>query len=251
MAATGLEQTPADQKSGLPLPILPFENAHETSWHHHAHPRNVKALKEAGGMVVRTVRVQQVAGPSGAAIFDEAGRVDAKYGPHQRYHLFYGGPPLPETRREQFEYCVWASAGYVPKEALDVSGDSPEIVSMTSEKILLLKDRDLNISDRSTLSAFLKDYLFDQDLSHVKGEMIDEFVSTNDDSRKRFLGHWLLAQASEKATEPLEPTFREAYKVGLVKPSVSAKVANVVRIGLGTQKMRDKIVDEYRFRLAS
>ena len=251
MAATGLEQTPSDKLSGLPLPILPFKSASETSWHHHAHPRNDMSLKKGGGMVVRTVRLQQVEGPSGAAIFNRNGKVDAKYGPHQRYHLFYGGPVLPTSKKEQFEYSVWASAGYVPTEALDVRGDSPEKVLMTPEQIRLLQDRDLKVSDYSLLSAFLKEYLFEQDLSHVNDQRIDEFVTTTDDKRKRFLGHWLLAQASEVATEPLDPPYREAYKVGLVRPTVSAKVANVVRLGLGTQKMRDKMIDEDRFRLAS
>lgn len=243
--------TPRDELTGLPLPILPFEHAEMTGWHHHAHPRNSKLLQGLGGYSVRTVRVQLVDGHPGTAIFNKDGSINCKYGEHQRYHLFYGGPELPESEKEKFEYSIWATAGYVPSEAINVRGLEPTIEQMKPEQIDRLHNGEIKVSDRTFLSKFLKEYVLDQGLSEIDNTTLDEFVYTQDQERKMYLGHWILSQASEVAAEPIEGTYKVVYKAGLISPSMSSRAADVVHLGLGTPKMKKKIVEELQDKLAA
>lgn len=223
----GLEPTPIDNRSKLPLPILPYKEATETSWHHHSHPSASPLLRKTGGQVVRSVRVQLTEGNGGIAGVNDAGYVKPEYGEHQRYHYFFKGPRLPETEQQQFEYAIWAATGYVPRFALDVSGNNPKVVKMNREQISRLHKGEIKVNSKDLLGDFIKDYLLNQDISHVDNKLVDEFVSTNDWSRKKFLGHWLLAQASEVATEHIDKPYREAHKMGLIIPGTSLKISNV------------------------
>lgn len=246
------EETPIDERTKLPLPLLPYEQAAETSWHHHAHPSISPLLKAAGGLVVRTVRLQLTEGLGGKAKADISGYIPKSYGEHMRYHYFYSGPPLPETEKEQFEYAVWAASGYIPENAVNVRGNKPKIVKMKPHQISRLHNGEIKVGSHELLKDFLKDYVLKQDLSHISPNIIDEFVNTQVWNRKRFLGRWLLAQASEVATEQLSEPFALARKKGLVNPMFSHKVANnVVNIGvIPTQKREQAVIQQFHSRLA-
>jgi len=243
----GLKPTPIDlERSKLPLPILPYESALITSEHHHAHPRDDELLKTDGGLAVRIARLQTVEGLGGIASRSLSGRIPKKYGDHPRYHYFFHGPPLPQTEQEQFEYAVWATSGYVPELALDVSGNKPKIVRMNPDQIARLHNGELRVSGEDILRNFLKNYVFKQELSHIKDSKIDEFVSTKDWERKRFLGRWLLAQATEVATESISDEFRMAHKLGLILPWVTSKVSNVVQMSIVSKKREQGIIEQYQ-----
>jgi hypothetical protein len=203
-------------------------------------------------MVVRTVRLQQTEGWGGLARTDESGYIPAHYGEHQRYHLFFKGPPLPETEQQQFEYAVWAASGYIPEQAINVRGNEPKIVKMKPHQISRLHKSEIRVGSEELLKDFLKDYVIKQDLSHVNGAIIDEFVSTSDWDRRRYLGRWLLAQASEVATEQFSQRFAQARKKGLINPRFSYKAANnVVRIGvIPTKKREQAVIQQFHSRLA-
>ena len=186
----GLEPTPIDDEvSRLPLHILPAYDLGETSEHHPAHPRDHPLLKGLGGLVVRTVRLQTVEGAGGNAKRMWWGGIPKKYGPHPRYHYFYQGPELPQTEKEQFEYAIWATSGYIPEQALDLSGRRPKKVKPTDDQLAQIRSDISNVSN-GLLQPFLRDYVIRQDISHIDDRHIDEFVSSRDWERKRFAS-WL------------------------------------------------------------
>lgn len=247
------EQTPIDERTKLPLPILPYERAESISWHHHSHPSNSPLLKEAGGLAIRTVRLQLAEGEGGRATTNPRGNIKRKYGQHQRYHYFYDGPPLPETPKEQFEYVVWAASGYIPEYALEVRGRMPKTVRMNPDQIRRLQENEIKVGSNQILTDFLKDYIFEQDISHVENNIIDEFISKDTNwARKKFLGHWLLAQASEVATESIAQPYREAHKLGLVSLRNTTKISNVVKAGIIRSKRQQQgLIQQLEQKLAA
>lgn len=224
-----------------------------SSWHHHAHPRDDLSLKEAGGLVVRTVRLQLAEGLGGQATRNWWGSIRKKHGEHQRYHLFYGGPPLPQSPKEQFEYAVWAASGYVPENALDVKGRHAKEVKMAPDQIKRLQNGEIRVGSKQLLSDFLKDYIFDQDFSHIEDTIIDEFVSRETDwERKKYLGYWLLSQASEVATESIDLPYREARKLGLVSLQMSSRISDVVQAEIRNPKRKQQsIIQQLEHRFAT
>jgi len=245
----GLEPTPIDEEvSMLPLSILPNGASEVTSEHHLAHPKDHPLLRGLGGIVVRTVRLQTVAGEGGTAKKAWWGGIPRKYDLHPRYHYFFKGPELPKTEKEQFEYAVWATSGYIPEQAIDLSGRKPRVVVPTLEQTAQIRSDIRNVS-YGLLHQFLKNYVFKQDLGHVDERFIDEFVSTRNWARKRFLGRWLLAQASQVASEDMSEAYRIAHKRGQIMPVVSAKVSNVVQVNFLNKKREQKIIDQFQQKL--
>jgi hypothetical protein len=231
MAAEAI--TPVDQLTGLPLPILPPDvllPKHRTDIadvHHHFHPRKDPLLQDAGGLAVRQSRVQL------ADYWDH----------HNGYHRYYHGPPLPLTEKEQFGVVIMACAGYIPDEAIDFAGVEPQIVPLRQDqRDRLWKSGELRVASTQPIQNFLTEYILGQDISHVSESKIDEFLHTTDDERKRFLGHWLLAMATEKAAEPIDKLYRMAWRHGNINPTQSAKPPNTIQKNLGNVHRRDQLV---------
>lgn len=107
-------ETPADEISGLPLPIWPNSeiSSGQTGWdqHHHFHPKNDELLKNdsgnsnPGGSFLRHSRLQFV--PRNL---------------HNVYHKIYKGPELNVDEQERYLKGILSLAGYLPKQAIDVT----------------------------------------------------------------------------------------------------------------------------------
>lgn len=239
MAAS--EVTPIDE-IGMPLPIappdypLPANRREIADWHHHNHPRKDPRLADIGGRALRNVRVQ----------------LTDWWDHHMDYHGHYIGPPLPESPSRKFCSVVMAAAGYVPDEVIDFSGTSPQVVPITdTQRERLWYGGELRIAGPGLVRNFLCEYTLGQDISHVRNNLIDEFLNTKNFDRRRFLGHWLLAQATEKAAEPLGLYYRQAWKKGRIPPNVPAKLPTLVQTKLGTVRHRDTLVEQLHHKLAA
>lgn len=239
--------TPVDEITRQPLLIVPFEEATETSEHHPAHPGNSIFLTETkGGVAVRHARIQTVRGLGGtASMFQFYFNPEYNPGDHRLYHLHFGGPILPQTAHEQFEYVTWACTDFVPEKGISLRGDEPEIVELEPYQISRLQEQ-IRIQSPCLVGDFLIEYLKEQDLSHVPDSLIDEFVNSKNRERRRSIGHWLLSQASEVATDPLAGTYKKVRAKGQTNPVLSPKLADVVQMRLGGPRRRTNMVDEWR-----
>ncbi len=211
--------TPVDELTGLPLPLRPFNEAAETSWHHHAHPSVSDLLKGTGGVAVRSARLQLVEGVGGLPKRSRLQRFirPNKAGQHSRYHSLYDGPPLPRTPEEQFEYCVWAFADYIPDTAIDLTGRRPKIAKLTPEQTDRLRfGGELRATHLEPLRTFLEDYLVTHGLNSIEPSSVDEFISTADSERRTILGQELLSRVTETASDPLLESYARARKIGRI-----------------------------------
>lgn len=231
--------TPTEQ--GLPLPLVPPEyplpaRRPELADDNHAfHPASSPLLEGVSGEALRNCRVQ---------------RTDW-WDHHIVYHGHFDGPEIVQGESARFRTVVLAAAGYIPEESIDCRGYEPVIVPTTP----LMRERlwrrgEIRVYGRGAVRKFLGEYVSEQDLSHVNGSHLDEFLNTDDEERRKFLGHWLVAQAAEVATEPLAKVYRMAQQQGKIVPGLTTKPQNFVQSTLGNHYQRNPVVKMLQTKLA-
>ncbi len=218
--------SPVDELTGMPLPILPVDKNAPSNWHHHFHPNNDPKLQGANGRALRYSRVQYV-----------SKRL------HDRYHKEFFGPPLPGDDSGRFLLIILSCAGYIPRQAIDVSHAEPRVVGLHSSVYEpLRKSRRLGFEarkrtvagDMSTegrakaeIGKFLCHFVIEQDLPHLEKE-INRFLNALSEKKRRQLGSTILRRAIEVAAEPVEPIYREAWRRHLVEPALPNRAATFI-----------------------
>lgn len=238
---TGNLETPVDRLSGLPLPIFVtrqmFEDAGEEIDEHHAFHR--KKRSELGylgenvdwealtpeqmslhleGKAVRNSRLQLVPRRT-----------------HERYHHLFREPEqLPQIRSVKFKTAVLAVAGIVPREALDLpTSEEYRIVIMNNKQYRFLTGfRRMHFAGayakrpteafmkRDRMGRFFAQYAIEQSVGHlVDYPLIDEFLNTIDDKRRRVIGRNMLAEAVDESIASLIPISQEAFREGMFRRS--------------------------------
>lgn len=238
MSQKGLEQTPFDALTKLPLPIFPKEEVPDfqkqstvANWHHTFHPSDSHLLTTTDGLVIRNARLQRVDIPT-----------------HDEYHAQYVGPPLPETSEQRFEAAVWALAGYVPEEGLELGKEGFEKKLIPTElRSRLQSSGEFKISAADSLVKFLRRYVARQDLSHVNESVVEEFLTTQDVEIRLRLGQCLLGLAAEKACDSLTSVYQAARKESLIaKHARRQKLSRFVLGRLGNLQQRHNFAMQLR-----
>ncbi|MEO7364166.1 MAG: hypothetical protein ABIV43_01510 [Candidatus Saccharimonadales bacterium] len=234
--------TPVDEFSGLPWVILPPDYAlpaHRSDLaddNHAFHPSRSPLLNTPAGIALRNARVQRV----------------NWYDHHMVYHKYFSGPEIPSDPADIFRRVVFAVARYIPDMAIDCDGYEPEAVPITDQqKDRLWRSGELRVARPGVVRGFLGNYVAGQDLSHVSESKIDEFLHTSDNRQSLFLGQWLLAQATEVATEPISGQYQLAHKAGNIAPNLTGKTPNLVKNTLGNKFETSPYVKLLRERLVA
>lgn len=170
---------------------------------------------------------------------------------HDDYHAAYYGPPLPQTSAEQYYQMVFSAANYIPRKALDFSGDSPVEITLTDEQILRYQTSgEVRMADPGKVGKFLESFvLADPEFSHIPVSLIDEFLTigtetTADLRRQRYLAHQLLSYVIDATTEPMYRAYKQALEHNVWKPALNTSPRQVVHeqiIGRGPQRRRKAI----------
>ncbi|MDQ3065222.1 MAG: hypothetical protein M3Q36_03040 [bacterium] len=237
-----LRFTPVDE-IGMPLPLVPISRENgkvsqlNPDWHHHFHPKKSPILvRDLGGQAVRSVRLQRTD-------YDQH---------HNDYHGYYFGPPLPETKQRQFGIVVLASAGYVPDRAISFKDGQPEEVHLTNrQRRLLWAKGDLRIASTEKVRKFMIDYTLSQDLTDINEKLVDEFLNTPNHQRRYHIGGMLLQFAIERATEPIDPFYRTAWKSGLMPRESSSRAQRLIKNRLRIKQNRPRLIDQLEQTLAA
>lgn len=282
-------ETPTDEFSGLPLPLmptdelLPNDNGSVANWHHQFHPSTSPVLTDSiGGRALRCSRIQLV--PVEHHNFTETA-----------YHRFYAGPPIPEDPAEQFGIAVLSCAGYMPEYAIDVSTGDPcvrpmndrqlEMLMMAAEPAPLLpvvverfrdrrmpdatleeaaevlwdkRERQATMSYRNMrygydpMKQFLAEIVLEQDVSDMPRKIVGRFLANGDETE----GMKLLDAASNRAAEgvvargmPVDELYRQARDDGRLNPNMPPSAGTLIANKLGDFTRRTEILPRLRRRL--
>ncbi len=247
----GYQFTPMDETTMIPYPLLPHEGSPaKLSLHHAAHPRGRKELINTdNGDVIRTARMQWVAGPAGSVALGK--KPTDLHQPHQRYHYFYKGLEwLPSTEDEQFAYGVWAGSLYVPDFGLDVSGEKAKVRKLTEAQKDLLHAGQIKIGAPEYLNLFLRRYVIKHGVPYVDGMIIDDFMNTEDNDSRINIGRKILRQASESVTEPIQTDFEKAHRRHRISPYLGISAAQAVNINI-VNGNQEKLVRQLRTAIAA
>jgi hypothetical protein len=250
-------ETPKDPFSGIPLPLVPIkhtprliEGNEAFNWHHAFHPESDPILQESlGGFALRHCRVEFVN--------QQIHNMNKRKGTRKKdsrsksilYHHLYKGPQIPSDEYEQFRTIVWACAGYIPQEGIDLWNSKPEVRALKPHERSFLQLQDpedpyqhLTLKHRFIpVRDFFTDYAIRQDLSHVDELMIEEFLTTPKEDRKKYLGHLLLALAAEVAASPMEEDYLLKRKEGELHPLVPSNTHSLINYKFGTTEHRESI----------
>ncbi len=211
---------------GMPYLIHPYDAPHRfyDEWKdddHSFYRRNAPELNELGGQSVRVCRVQNI----------------QRWLHNNKHYAFSEGVVrLPQTDGEKFALTVLACAGYVSRTALDLRDRSdPKYVTMSKrtydfvrgkKQLYFEQRRNYNLGYKTQENAtkkiglFFADYIKEHGLEGVVDEkIVDEFIHTSNERKRRKLGNKILGHAMNTAIEPVTPLYMEALSEGALRPT--------------------------------
>ena len=134
-------------------------------------------------------------------------------------------------------------------EIFNISADAMRNIRDQARLRLTVRNRNQALYSYSNLSyayepirKFFTEYALRQSVDHVSASIIDEFLNTPRVDRRRFLGHWLVAQQTEVASEGLIDHYRYAYKARQLHPLMPSQPHDLVKHKLGDAIYRETVV---------
>ena len=235
----GIEVTPKDELTGLPLPVLSKRSdlyfqkngeaiRRDSNFHHHFHPINAPELgyDEFGNKLE----------------FGEPGRMDGlalRYSRgqelpvwlHDRYHNIFNGPQMPVDEKSKFTLVVLACAGVVPREAINLytPGEWQQVTLDDRQHDFIRRKvhyegagHKANRSRRGPIGSFLANYALKTPLAEIVEEKnirkkIDEFLNPSSKRQRHESGAFILKHAIGASVADLIPLHQEAQREGMVK----------------------------------
>lgn len=238
-------QTRVDKFSGIPLPIapslesIPVDRPDIADLHHGYHPRLDPKLLTTAGFALRNSALQVTE----RALHNE--------GPLS-YHAFYKGPEIPTDEAEIFRRVVLSTAGYIPEEVIDMNNGEPYVRSMSSSELEYFQtpspENDFDYKylkyRYGPIRDFLRDYVIGQPIGeeHIRLNKLDEFLHTTDKGKKLNLGHYLIAKASEVATDQVRDQYYDLKRSRRMHPNASIAPSRLVTYKLGNSRQRSQLI---------
>jgi hypothetical protein len=225
--------TPIDPLTNIPLPllpppaVLPRHKGDYADWHHAFHPREHPLLQTTAGLAVRHSRVQLVERTKHNEL-------------NNRYHKFYDGPPLPGTDEDSFKVVAFASAGFLPSQAIDTRSGEPEVVDLTKGQTAMLRRPRVDLSrppvirkrpgeanpfeywhvrySFDAVRAFFSEYVLDRSAEYASEDRVEEFLHTRDENKQQQSGIDILKEQIEFACEDMADTYGQLWAAGSLHP---------------------------------
>lgn len=236
MPTHGFEITPRDELSKLPLPVFVRRRNYSLSdndYHHAFHPRKSLDLGHVYPDIVQTEDLDmknflEDLELEGKAVRYSRGQLLPKR-LHQRYHDIFAGPELPISTTEKFGSVVLSLSGVVPRQAIYLtrSGDY-QVRGLSNSHYNFLNDssrmyhedahkENASAFKREWFGRFFAKFALEQSLTEIISEsVINEFLRSSDEIRKRTLGNTMLEAALNTSLDTLTPVYREARREGMV-----------------------------------
>jgi hypothetical protein len=225
---------PTDALTGLTLYIapncewLPLDEPDKADVHHGNHPCRDPRLKTLAGLALRNNQLQLTE------------RTLHNEGP-KRYHRWYKQSVITEDESDIFAQVVFANAGVIPEEVIDLSGDEPLRRYATREEYDFLRTpSDDNpfgyryiFTRYEPIRDFMRAHAVKQNLSHISNTRIDEFLHTPDRDRRIKLGQFFLMNAAAVASDRVRERYSHLWRLGRLHPAMPPEAPLLVFDKLG------------------
>ncbi|HVX58823.1 MAG TPA: hypothetical protein VG964_03790, partial [Candidatus Saccharimonadales bacterium] len=117
-------------------------------------------------------------------------------------------------------------------EAIDVSGGTPERRELSLvERQRIWANNELRPEQGGKIQKAILDYVISQNLNGADESLIEEFITTPNDSVKIALGKRIFRIAAEVAVEPIAQKYQEAWESGLL-PRQDVRSASSVLVDI-------------------
>jgi hypothetical protein len=218
-----------DETTGFPLPLMPLKDAPDVfnkdgtpyhtdpDEHHFWFPRkafNASELKP-GGEVVRISRLQTV----------------RRYH-HNTAHKMMEPPPIVTERSGHLRLSLLALSNYVPRQAIDVRGEAPEVVVLSDSEyheVCNTTRKGFGSSYHSVIGRFFLGVMLEQSAHVVEPKICEEFLYTKNLKRKRDLGNRALKAMAHNLVIPVTAEYAELRKAGEIPQQQPSPFATVLR----------------------
>lgn len=237
----GLETTPLDELTGLPLPIFARSSdfyirkkddleLRPENYHHGFHPnKSILLGYSEEGILYPKGSEERI---SGRALRYSRGQIVPIW-LHSRYHDLFYGPELPEDVKGRFTRVVLACAGVVPRQAIDLRrpGEykiTPDLSDRAYSQITRRIHYEGEITPpkypdrRGELGRFIADYAINNSLNQILSESevrakVKEFLMPRSDRARKEAGRIILAHAVDASVAELIDVFETAKKEKMVQ----------------------------------
>lgn len=229
MAKYNKEPWLLDEETNFPLPIYPFVDApavitkngrpyhKDPDDHHFFFPRKVFLSDKLnpGGQVVRVSRIQAV-----------------RRFYHDRAHNYMDPPPLVEDPEKQFGMSLLALLNFVPRQAINLTDNSPERVDLSDSEYELLRKMtrvDFTKDYHACIGRFFLRTMLTEHREAVDSKLASEFLESKNYATKRQIGNRIQKLVSMHAVEPLQPTVDILRKQGEIPAQQTSPYKTVIK----------------------
>lgn len=231
--------TPIDPTTRLPALIapqlewLPLDNPDIADRHHPWNPHRFYKSMNAAGIALRGSLVQIVE------------RTSHNEGPNA-FHNFYKEPAEKITdEKDIFERVITACSGVVPRLVVEIKDGEPceRPINHKEEAFFTLPSDDdtdqfsyRHLCYRyEPVRDFLRSYVLEQELPHLRPSLIDEFLDTKDKHRKQKIGTFLIYNAISVASDDAREQYYRLRRKGLMHPGMPREIHTLVSYKLGSR----------------
>ncbi|MCA9350726.1 hypothetical protein H6794_03895 [Candidatus Nomurabacteria bacterium] len=221
-----------DESTQFPLPIYPYIDApsvrtkngslyhKDPDDHHFFFPRKLFLSDELGpgGQIVRVSRIQST-----------------RRFYHDMAHNVMAPPPVVDTPDKQFGMSLLALLNYVPRQAINLTNEAPEMVDLNEEEYRLLKKMsrvDFKKEFHKHIGGFFLKTMLSQHVGELDDKLACEFLAPVNHKHKMQTANRIVKFICSQSVEPLEPTVNDLKKEGLIpinQPSPYKTVLKYVR----------------------
>jgi hypothetical protein len=132
---------------------------------------------------------------------------------HGPYNTLFAGPRQPQTTAELLKTLTFAAAGFVPEQAIDLSGDEPKLVGLTKkQRKWLWTSGEVKVINPADVSRFLLRTVLATEADHIPQIEVEEFLYTFDYERKLSLATSIAAKIVARAAEPIEQAYKNVQR---------------------------------------
>jgi hypothetical protein len=140
---------------------------------------------------------------------------------HERKNELYDAVVVPETPKGTFQAVLLGAARYIPRYAIDVSGQKPVVTELSDGMRHEFHRRGWIRMQRGTrwsTGLYLAQYILANGLDAVREtEEVARFVDAKGEQERKLASFGVIRRAVLNVVDPIEPVYERAKRQGAIR----------------------------------